>query len=101
MLHNETINVWSHLVGVMLFIGVLIWTSFYLSPITGYLQTASEFSQVDYSQLTDDMVKESEQEVAFFENMCDRFLNVSLTSIQDETEAFIVWTKAWQQYEAL
>lgn len=41
MLHNETINVWSHLIGVMLFIGLLVWTQVTLSPITGYLNSAA------------------------------------------------------------
>lgn len=44
---------------------------------------------------------EGQQELSDFENMCDRFLNVSLNTIQSEGEAFTVWTNAWQQYEAL
>ncbi len=26
MLHNETVNVWSHMLGVFAFIGLFIWT---------------------------------------------------------------------------
>ena len=27
MLHNETVNVWSHILGVLAFIGLLIWSA--------------------------------------------------------------------------
>lgn len=41
MLHNESVNVWSHLIGVAIFIGLLFWTIFQLSPISDYLQIAA------------------------------------------------------------
>lgn len=36
MLHNESVNVWSHLIGVGIFIGLLLWTIISLSPIVNY-----------------------------------------------------------------
>ncbi len=32
MIHNESVNVWSHLIGVSLFICLIIYTSLYLAP---------------------------------------------------------------------
>lgn len=31
MLHNESINIWSHIMGVLFFIGLLVWTIVYLT----------------------------------------------------------------------
>ena len=33
MWHNETVNVWSHLLGCIFFGSLLIWISFYLVPV--------------------------------------------------------------------
>lgn len=40
MLHNESVNVWSHLIGVCIFLGLLIWTACALSPISDYILLA-------------------------------------------------------------
>ena len=37
MLHNESVNVWSHLIGVIIFFCLLIWTIFYLNSLSSYL----------------------------------------------------------------
>ena len=47
MLHNETINVWSHLIGVGCFLGLLIYTLIYLSPLTSYFSNSSDFPDRD------------------------------------------------------
>lgn len=36
MLHNESVNVWSHLIGVGCFIGFLIYTLISLTPFASY-----------------------------------------------------------------
>lgn len=30
--HNESTNVWTHLIGVFIFIGLIIYTSIYMAP---------------------------------------------------------------------
>ena len=32
MIHNETMNVWSHLFGLFIFIGIMIYVTIYLQP---------------------------------------------------------------------
>jgi hypothetical protein len=34
VLHNESVNVWSHCTGVLFFIGLIIYTGIYLAPPT-------------------------------------------------------------------
>lgn len=41
MCHNETVNVWSHLIGVGCFIGLLIYTIITLSPLASYFSSSS------------------------------------------------------------
>ncbi len=38
MLHNETVNVWSHLIGVIVFLGLLIYISVALYASNTYLE---------------------------------------------------------------
>lgn len=95
MLHNETINVWSHLIGVGLFLGLLLWTGVCLSPISSYVQ-------VPDSLATSAQFIWSSGEATYmdFEDLCDRYLNISLKTTADdaisltEQEAFLLWSKA-------
>jgi predicted membrane channel-forming protein YqfA (hemolysin III family) len=43
MLHNESVNVWTHLLGVLIFISILVWTAVSLSPIVTYLEPENLF----------------------------------------------------------
>jgi adiponectin receptor len=36
LLHNETVNVWSHIIGVFVFIGLMIWSSAFLFASSTY-----------------------------------------------------------------
>jgi adiponectin receptor len=41
MLHNESVNVWSHLIGVGFFIGLLIYTLIVLNPFANYFSISN------------------------------------------------------------
>lgn len=41
MLHNESVNVWSHLIGVGCFIGLLIYTIITISPLASYFTNST------------------------------------------------------------
>ena len=58
ILHNETVNIWSHIFGVCLFIGLIIYTVVYLSPpgyskeishgfVDGWSDTCEERSKIN------------------------------------------------------
>jgi len=64
MLHNESVNVWSHLVGVLIFVGLIVYTIIQLGPRVQYdihfqimekfeylSSLAEEAYNCDYSQL--------------------------------------------------
>jgi len=68
MLHNESVNVWSHLIGVGIFLGLLIWTACALSPISDYILLA----KAKWSQ-----------EATDFESLCGKLLNLTLTDTVD------------------
>ena len=40
MCHNETVNVWSHLIGVGCFLGLLIYTIITLTPLASYFSNS-------------------------------------------------------------
>jgi predicted membrane channel-forming protein YqfA (hemolysin III family) len=44
MIHNESVNVWSHLIGVGLFIMLIIYTIFYLAPPGLYSEVKSSIT---------------------------------------------------------
>ena len=99
MLHNESVNVWSHLIGVALFIILLFWTIFALNPFSSYLNFSTNFPSIISSNSTSTFED--------FEAYCAKMFNVSLSEYADDAieitneEAFQLWTKAWQQYEEL
>lgn len=45
MLHNESVNVWSHLIGVGCFIGLLIYTLIYLTPLANYFSQSTMMAE--------------------------------------------------------
>lgn len=47
MLHNESVNVWSHLIGVAIFLGILLWTIISLSPLVNYFSNKEDSSYKD------------------------------------------------------
>lgn len=36
MLHNESVNIWSHIMGVLFFFGLLAWTIISINPFSSY-----------------------------------------------------------------
>lgn len=105
MLHNESVNVWSHLIGVGLFIFLLFWTIFALNPFSNYLNFSANFpaGAPNYTNTTSG----SNNTYLDFEAYCAKMFNVSLSAYAEDAieitneEAFQLWTKAWQQYETL
>lgn len=49
MLHNETVNVWSHIIGVLIFIGILFWTAFGLDPIVNLFHKNNKVNHMSVS----------------------------------------------------
>ena len=52
MFHNESVNIWSHLFGVLLFIGLIVYTFLYMAPPGIYRETTDPFTHrwtVDHS----------------------------------------------------
>jgi len=79
MLHNESVNVWSHLIGVGCFIGLLIYTLIYLTPLASYFSQSTNvadretFSNQGSINLHSDLGSFNN-----FEMLCDHFLNMSV-----------------------
>jgi hypothetical protein len=93
MLHNESVNVWSHIIGVGIFIILLFWTIFSLNPFSSYLNfSLSEQKQPPPGPNT----------FLEFEAYCAKMFNISLTAYAEDAievtneEAFQLWSKAWQ-----
>jgi adiponectin receptor len=42
MVHNESVNVWSHLIGATLFVLLIVYTSIYVAPPSIYTTDASD-----------------------------------------------------------
>lgn len=80
MLHNESVNVWSHLIGVGCFIGLLIYTLIVLSPLANYFSTSFSGSEpaVKYGSLK---VPHSDLwNIDNFEGLCSKFLNITINT---------------------
>jgi predicted membrane channel-forming protein YqfA (hemolysin III family) len=100
MLHNESVNVWSHLIGVALFIILLFWTIFALNPFASYLNFSAGFttSFINNSPITNSTAMSTFQD---FEAYCAKLFNVSLSAYAEDAieitneEAFQLWSKAW------
>ena len=97
MLHNESVNVWSHLIGVGCFIGLFIYTLIYLTPLASYF---SQSTAVAYRSSLDALQVNLHSDLGGindFEVLCDKFLRISVNSANlNETESFKLWAKAWQ-----
>lgn len=100
MLHNETINVWSHLIGVGCFIGLMIYTLIYLSPLTSYFTNSSEIpdreSIVNQASLV--MYPHSDlNTLNNFQEITSKFFrtNISTDYILPLTEAQYLWSQTW------
>jgi hypothetical protein len=101
MLHNESVNVWSHILGVLLFLVLLLWTTLCLSPISNYLQMARSMATSEIQTQAQVVWSTGEQTYSDFEDLCDKYLNITLSGAEmTEAEAYVVWSKALQQYES-
>jgi hypothetical protein len=92
MLHNESVNVWSHLIGVGFFIGLLIWTLIFLSPFTNYLSISTTVADRENIINQAELMLSTHSNLGSlnnFEELCDKFLNISINSVAlNEIEAF-------------
>lgn len=90
MLHNESVNVWSHLIGVACFIGLLIYTIITLSPLASYFSITSAFERETQINQASFIVPHSELgKIESFEELCSKFLNITIdTADVNETVAF-------------
>lgn len=100
MLHNESVNVWSHLIGVGCFIGLLIYTLIYLSPLASYFSISSSVpdreSMIDQGRLQFNLHSDLSA-IEDFEALCDTFLNITINSHEiSNLESFELWAKAWK-----
>ena len=73
MLHNESVNVWSHLIGVIIFFCLLIWTIFYLNSMSNYLN----FSYSLHGDESTHILTPREQTYLDFESFCRVKFNIS------------------------
>lgn len=100
MLHNESVNVWSHLIGVGCFIGLFIYTVIYLSPLASYFSISSTVPEresiIDQGRLQLNMHSDL-GDIEDFETLCSKFLNITInTAAVNEKDSFELWAKAWQ-----
>jgi len=83
MLHNESVNVWSHLIGVGCFIGLLIYTLIYLSPLASYFSISSSVpdreSMIDQGRMQVNLHSDLST-IEDFEALCDKFLNITINT---------------------
>ncbi|CDW83122.1 adiponectin receptor protein [Stylonychia lemnae] len=100
MLHNESVNVWSHLIGVGCFIGLLIYTLIYLSPLASYFSISSSVpdreSMIDQGRMQVNLHSDLSS-IEDFETLCDKFLNITVnTQSISALDSFELWAKAWR-----
>eukprot|EP00347_Sterkiella_histriomuscorum_P020952 403335825 len=98
MCHNETVNVWSHLIGVGCFIGLLIYTIITLSPLASYFSISGSDPEreISVNQASFIIPHSDIGKYDNFEDLCSKFLNISINTQQiDEASAFNLWGKAW------
>lgn len=104
MLHNESVNVWSHLIGVLIFLFLFLWTVFYLNGLSSYLN----FSYSLHGDESQHIMTPRQQTYLDFESFCKIKFNLSLSehSINDEAvilsddQGLKLWTRAWESYES-
>jgi adiponectin receptor len=53
MVHNESVNVWSHLIGATLFLLLIVYTSIYLAPPGLYIKDSSSLRHKWTEHMTD------------------------------------------------
>lgn len=84
LLHNETVNVWSHLLGVVVFIGFLIWSIVGLYASSTYRELINDAGYFSRSQLNREeltiMNHSAAGEMMEFEQICQMFLNKSISA---------------------
>jgi hypothetical protein len=73
MLHNESVNVWSHLIGVIIFFCLLVWTIFYLNSMSNYLN----FSYSLHGDESNHIISPREKTYLDFESFCRVKFNMS------------------------
>ncbi len=77
MLHNESVNVWSHIIGVGIFIILLFWTIFSLNSFSSYLN----FSLTEQSYKGFPPGPSTYFE---FEAYCAKMFNISLSDYSED-----------------
>lgn len=99
MLHNESVNVWSHLLGVTIFLSILIWTIVKINPFINYLKSGSLSTSDNLLKLsylpknTHSSISVSKDGIYIFED----FLNISLADhIYSENESEQLWEDSWE-----
>lgn len=80
MLHNESVNIWTHLFGVFLFVGLMAYTMVYLAP-PGIYSPATESVTTKWFQDATTL----EQRVGGFYQ--EKFGNNSPASLRSPTDA--------------
>lgn len=85
MLHNETVNVWSHILGVFAFIGLFLWSlaglhasSTYKDIVNGdphYLKPIENKIEVMLS------AHSNASNIEDFEVLCKTYLNISISTM--------------------
>lgn len=80
MCHNETVNVWSHLIGVGCFLGLLIYTCITLSPLAYYFSSSSTVPdrEISINQASFITPHSDIDNYNNFDDLCMKFFDVNL-----------------------
>ena len=81
MWHNETINIWSHLLGAIFFFGLIFYTSIFVSNYKSQLANIKK----DISLI--------EKDILYLYNEYPNLLNSSYNSIKDIKDSFYIFDK--------
>ena len=57
MLHNESVNIWTHIIGVTIFITLIFWTAISIQSRTGGIHTEHE---ITFDSLLDSKIHDGE-----------------------------------------
>ena len=90
MLHNESVNVWSHIIGVAFFVALLIWTMIFLSPFANYVSISTTVASREILINQAELMLTTHSnigEINDFEELCDKFLNLTVNSTLNENSA--------------
>jgi hypothetical protein len=93
LLHNETVNVWSHLLGVFAFIGFLIytWASLYASSTFGELLQSSSYYMNKHQEVRRELTlanHSSLAQVTDFQAFCEQYLHLPKSPAANLSSAY-------------